>query len=93
MQFDARASRLQDEMSVDCTHAGGRPCLPIFEFGPDAPIYRYVLFEGDRVRFIVLDDVEGKTVTISVLAPDKHFEEFVVRSQKVLETVAWEEGD
>jgi hypothetical protein len=46
--------------------------------------------EGEKERFIVLEDVEGKTVTIAAGAPVEEFEAFIPKAQKVLKSVEWE---
>jgi hypothetical protein len=45
--------------------------------------------KGEKVRFIVLEDVKGQTVTIIVEASAPDFEEFLAKAQKVIETVEW----
>jgi hypothetical protein len=45
--------------------------------------------EGDKSRFIVLEDVRGETVTIVVEARAVDFEEVLPKAQKVLDTVKW----
>ena len=42
-----------------------------------------------RFRFIVVEDVEGKTVIIAVGGPAGRFEELLPKAQKVLSTVEW----
>jgi hypothetical protein len=44
--------------------------------------------EGDKARVTFLD-VEGETVTISIISPASEFEEFVPEAQKVLDSVEW----
>jgi len=50
---------------------------------------RVSLFEGDKVRLIVLDDVKGETVTIGLVSPATEFDEFAPEAQKVIDTVEW----
>jgi hypothetical protein len=50
----------------------------------------WVLYEKEKVRFIVLEDVEGERVTIGVEAPTAGFEEFLPEAQEVVDTVEWE---
>jgi hypothetical protein len=45
--------------------------------------------EGDKSRFIVLEDVRGETVTIIVEARAVDFEEFLPKAEKVLDSVEW----
>lgn len=95
MQFNAVASHVPQEYLSGGYHAcgctGGEPSLPLFQIMPG---YRehttYDLYKDEKVRFIVLDDVEGKTVTISVQAPETHFDEFWnKKAQEVLKTIEW----
>jgi hypothetical protein len=44
----------------------------------------------EKYRFIVLDSVEGQTVTIFFGGPAVEFEESLPKAQEVLETVEWE---
>jgi hypothetical protein len=48
-----------------------------------------LLVEGDKAGVIVLEDVEGKTVTIGFVSPASEFGEFAPEAQKVLDSVAW----
>jgi Transposase len=45
--------------------------------------------KGDKFRAIILEDVKGKTVTIGIGSPTTEFDEFLAKSQKVLDTVKW----
>jgi hypothetical protein len=45
--------------------------------------------KGEKVRFIVLEDVKGQQVTILVETSPRSFKEFLAKSQKVIETVEW----
>jgi hypothetical protein len=49
----------------------------------------WVVYEKEKVRFIVLEDVGGERVTIGVEALAVDFEEFLPRAQKVIDTVEW----
>lgn len=93
-QFDAVASHIPQEYFSGGYHACGcigEPGLPLFQvrsgYGEEST---YDLYKDYKVRFIVLDDVKGKTVTISVLAPAVNFNEFWhMKAQEVLKSVAW----
>jgi hypothetical protein len=91
-QFDAVASHIPQEYVNGGYHAFSQdePCLPLFQvlpaYGDEST---YSLFKDYKVHFIVLDDVKGKTVTISVLAPAGKFDEFLAKAQKALDTVQW----
>ncbi len=45
--------------------------------------------KGEKLRFIVLDDVKGQTVTIFVETTPQAFEEFLPKAQQVIKTVEW----
>ena len=49
-----------------------------------------VILEEEKDRVIVLEDVEGETVTILFGGPAVDFEEFLPKAQKLLDTVEWE---
>jgi len=65
----------------------GETCLGLYEVSPDID---WVLYEEEKVRFIVLEDVGGERVTIGVAAPAADFEEFLPKAQQVIDTVEWE---
>jgi len=96
-QFDAVAARIPQEYVSRGYHATGSdagcaedPCLPLFQVISDyGDQSAYELHKDDKVRFIILDDVNGKSVTIAVLAPTVKFDEFWPKAQQVLKTVGW----
>ena len=45
--------------------------------------------KGEKLRFVVLKDVKGKTVTIMVESSALGFDEFLPKAQKVVESVKW----
>jgi hypothetical protein len=101
-QLDVVASRMPQEYSSGgyhsdntyderhCCTSYGEPCLPLFQTFPAyGEQSTYELCKNYRVRFIILDDVNGKTVTISVLAPTVEFDATWRKAQQVLDTVEW----
>jgi hypothetical protein len=82
-QFDVSVPKMPEESPPGCEG----PCLPLFEL---APGLSFALAEGEKERFIVLEGVEGKTVTIAAGAPVEEFEAFLPKAQKVLKSVEWE---
>lgn len=84
VQFDAVPSRVPEEY-ITCVKE--QPCLPLFQTAD--PDLFFALSKTDRVRFLVLKDVQGKTVTIAVDAPAARFDEFLPQARKVLDTVKW----
>lgn len=45
--------------------------------------------KGEKLRFIVLDDVKGQTVTIIEETTPGGFKKFTAKCQKLLDTVKW----
>ena len=101
-QFAVVATRMPQEYSSGgyhsfntyderhCCTSYDEPCLPLFQISPGyGEQSTYELCKGYKVRFIVLDDVDHKTVTISVLAPTAEFGENWPKAQQVLDTVEW----
>jgi hypothetical protein len=66
----------------------GVPCVLLFSAG-GAYIVSY---GGTKDRFVIVDDVEGKTVVIHISAPAGKFDEFLPKAQKVLDAVEWKGG-
>ena len=70
-----------------CTTIVGNPnCVDLFRLSTGGPI---LLVEGEKAGGIVLEDVEGETVTIGFVSPASEFEEFAPEAQKVIDTVKW----
>jgi hypothetical protein len=91
-QFDAITSHIPQGYANGGYHSfvQTEPCLPLFQVIPAFPDEStYSIFKDYKVRFIVLDGVKGKTVTISVLAPAVEFDEFLAKAKKVIKTVKW----
>lgn len=84
VRFDAIPSRVPEEY-ITCVEP--EPCLPLFQtLNPDLS---YELVRTDKVRFLVFDDVRGKTVTVAIKAPADRFEQFSSEAQRLIETVKW----
>jgi hypothetical protein len=82
VQFDAVATRIPQDYYGPSGGACGVPCLPLVNSsGLD-----FSLFGRSKARFIVLDDVQGETVTIAVSAPAVKFDEFWPKALKVLKS-------
>jgi hypothetical protein len=80
VQLDAVVA--QDVPAAEC----GDNCLGLFMVTLEIP---WVVYEKEKVRFIVLEDVGGERVTIAVEAPAVDFEGFLPKAQKVIDTVQW----
>jgi hypothetical protein len=83
MQLDAVVA--DDVPASEC----GNNCLGLFVVSLEIS---WVAYEKEKVRFIVLEDIEGERVTIAVEALAGDFEEFLPKAQKVIDTVEWEEA-
>ena len=68
------------------TECGGN-CLGLFTASDGA--YEWVVFEEEKLRFTVLEDVGGKTVVVAAEAKAGDFERFLPKAQEVLGTVEW----
>ncbi len=67
----------------------GDNCLGLFMLSPD--IFE-VVYEKERERFVILEDVGGERVIIVAKTRAADFEGFLPKAQKVLDTVEWEEA-
>jgi hypothetical protein len=80
--------------SVPPTECGGN-CLGLFTAsdsqGGLEGSYDWVVYEKEKLRFIVLEDVGGERVTIVAEAPAEEFEEFAPKAQRVLDSVEWKD--
>jgi hypothetical protein len=87
LQFDVVPGDLPKGYNPTCSSIIDNPnCVDLFGLSTGATIF---LAEGEKVRFIVLEDVEDETVTIGFSSLAGEFEEFVPEAQKVLDTVKW----
>jgi hypothetical protein len=87
LKFDVVLGELPQTYIGSCTEIVGNPnCVDLFRLSTGEPIF---LAEGYPVRVIVLEDLEGETVTIGFFSPASEFEEFVPEAQKVIDTVKW----
>ena len=99
---DDMAAWLQNHPGLDAakpvsTKVGGVPGVRIDTQQPSEDVVLFQLSNGDqwgsgtkdKYRFIVLDDVEGETVTIAVGGPAGQYEELLPKAQKALATVEW----
>ena len=88
VQFDVVVGDLPQNYYIPrCTSIVGNPnCVDLFRVRTGGPI---LLVEGDKAGVIVLEDVEGETVTIGFSSPASEFGEHAREAQKVLDTVEW----
>jgi hypothetical protein len=81
-QFDV----VVEDLPQDYFGACGLDCVDIFE---SSGVGWIALKEGDKGRAIVLEDVNGETVTIGIASPANDFDEFAPEAQKVIDSVEW----
>jgi hypothetical protein len=87
LQFDVVVGDLPQYYIPICTSIVGTPnCVDLFRLSTGGPIF---LVEGDKAGVIVLEDVEGETVTIGFNSPASEFGEHAPEAQKVLDSVEW----
>jgi hypothetical protein len=87
LQFDVVVGDRPQNYNPTCTSWVGNPnCVDLFRLSTGEPI---LLVEGDKAGVIVLEDVEGETVTIGFASPASEFGELAPEAQKVLESVEW----
>ena len=77
-----------DAVATDLPEDYGKKVCPLGSPGGE----EFCISPPDKVRFIVLEDVNGEPVTIVLQIRAVDFEEFLPRAQKVLETVEWEDA-
>jgi hypothetical protein len=67
LQFDVVVGDRPQTYSGSCTAIVSQPnCVDLFRLSTGAPI---LLVEGEKAGAIVLEDVEGETVTIGFVSP------------------------
>jgi hypothetical protein len=88
VQFDVVVGDLPQNYYIPiCTSIAGNPnCVDLFRLSTGGPI---LLVEGEKAGVIVLEDVEGETVTIGFVSPASEFGEHAPEAQKVLDSVEW----
>ena len=87
LQFDVVVGDLPKGYNPTCSTIVGNPnCVDLFRLSTGGPI---LLVEGEKVRVIVLEDVEGETVLIGFGSPASEFGEHAPEAQKVLDSVEW----
>ena len=79
-----------DAVATDLPDGYGNSVCPLGS--PDAGREEFCISPPDKVRFIVLEDVAGKPVTIMLQSRGVDFEEFLPRAQKLLKSVEWEDA-
>jgi hypothetical protein len=89
-QLDVVVEEVPAEYSGVCSiGAGPDGCVDLFRLSSGLPGGLITLYEGDKARMIVLEDIKGETVTIGIGSPAPTFDEFLPKAQKVLHSVMW----
>jgi hypothetical protein len=87
LQFDVVVGDLPKGYTPTCSGIVGQPnCVDLVRLSTGETIS---LAEGEKVRVIVLEALEGETVTIGSFSPASEFEEFVPEAQKVIDSIEW----
>jgi hypothetical protein len=84
-QFDVVVADLPEDYSSVC----GSECVGLARLSTGS---QAILAAGDKLRLIVLEDVQGETVTIGFVSPASTFDEFAPKAQKVVDTVKWRDS-
>jgi hypothetical protein len=81
-QFDVVVEDLPEDYSGVC----GQDCVDTTKVADGLVLNQQ---KGDRTRLIVLEDVEGETVTVALHSQITEFDEFTPKAQKVVDSVKW----
>jgi len=84
-QFDVVVADLPEDYESVC----GSDCVGIVRLSTGS---QAILTAGYKLRLIVLEDVQGETVTLGFGGPASTFDEFAPEAQKVLDTVKWRDS-
>ena len=84
-QIDVTAAMLPKDHPQIC----GVPCVLLF--ASDAPSSPFAIGLDEKIRFVILEEVEGETVTIAIdTAPDQ-FDNALPQAEKILNSVEWKD--
>ncbi len=81
-QFDVVVEDLPEEYYGVC----GQDCVDMAKVADERVLAQP---KGERTRLIVLEDVEGETVTVALHSRTTEFDEFAPKAEKVLDSVEW----
>jgi len=86
-QFDVGVGDLPENYLGVChSVVGTEECVDVARLSTGRTT---LVSERSKLRLIVLEDVEGKTVTIAFGSPKAEFDEFAPEAQKVVDSVKW----
>jgi len=81
-QFDVVVEDLPEDYYGVC----GQDCVDMTSFADGRVLFQP---KGERTRLIVLEDVEGETVTVALYSRTTEFGEFTPKAQNVVDSVKW----
>ena len=81
-QFDVVVEDLPEDYYGVC----GQDCVDMAKVADGRVLFQP---KGERTRLIVLEDVEGETVTVALHSQITEFDEFTPKAQKVVDSVKW----
>jgi hypothetical protein len=82
VRVDVMVEGLPDDYRGRC----GSDCVDIGRLSTGSET---LLGEGYKLRLTVLDDMQGKPVSIGIVSPASDFDGFAPEAQKVIDTVQW----
>jgi hypothetical protein len=86
VRFDVVVGKLPEGYHGVCLAIIGNDCVDIAKFSDEQMLFHT---KGGKARLIVLEDVEGETVTIGFGGTDTEFDEVAPEAQRVLDSVKW----
>jgi hypothetical protein len=86
VQFDVVVGKLPEGYHGVCLAISGNDCVDIAKFSDEQMLYEP---QGFKARVIVLEEVEGQTVTAYYGGATPQFAEVKPDAQKVIDTVEW----
>lgn len=87
VQFDVVVGRLPEGYHGVCLAIIANDCVDIAKFSDEQMLFHT---KGIKARLIVLEDVEGQTVSIYFGGTASEYDEVASEAQKVIDTVEWE---
>jgi hypothetical protein len=89
-QFDVVVKNVPQEYYGLCSQEfGPGHCVDLFGIRSGLLGNLIAVYEKDKVRVIVREDVKGETVTIYYSSPATEFDAFALEAQRVLDSVKW----
>jgi hypothetical protein len=82
VEFDVTVAGLPEEHVSIC----GTDCVDVFK---QKHGHQVVLYEGDKIHIVVIEDVKGDTVTIDYGGLASDFGKVAPQAQKLVDSVKW----